>query len=372
MNKRTILFIFNFAFIVLSGFWLWASPAGEAGDGIAYPASCVDCHGDSPKYPLLGAALEYEASGHKNNGNSHYANGDGCQQCHTNEGFIEYVNTGKVEGYVNAPSQPGCFTCHNPHTTGDFSLRTTEPVKLANGKTFDIGAGNLCASCHQARGTPEELAVPTAANKVTSHWGAHHGPQADILAGTNAYEFAGKTYSNSKHSTLIKDGCSICHMSYPQGRYGLSPEIGGHTFSIVGEVHETETANVSACKSCHQDVSQVRGTEYFNITADKDYDLDGVVEPVQQEVVGLLEAFVNPEGTGYLQQFDPPFYKADGSWNQVSTGALRQTLEMAALYNYLFFLEDRSNGVHNPVYTVQVLYDTLKALDPAFDDSLRP
>jgi hypothetical protein len=35
-------------------------------------------------------------------------------------------------------------------------------------------------------------------------------------------------------------------------------------------------------------------------------------------------------------------------------------------------VEDRSLGVHNLTYTVQVLYDTLKALDPAFNDSLRP
>jgi hypothetical protein len=46
--------------------------------------------------------------------------------------------------------------------------------------------------------------------------------------------------------------------------------------------------------------------------------------------------------------------------------------QMAALYNYKLILEDRSRGVHNLTYTVEVLYDTLKALDPRFDDSLRP
>jgi len=35
-------------------------------------------------------------------------------------------------------------------------------------------------------------------------------------------------------------------------------------------------------------------------------------------------------------------------------------------------VEDRSRGVHNATYTIQVLYDTLKALDPKYDDSLRP
>ena len=59
--------------------------------------SCAACHGTTPEYPLLGARLGYDASGHKNNDNSYYANGAGCQICHTNEGFIDYVKTGKVD-----------------------------------------------------------------------------------------------------------------------------------------------------------------------------------------------------------------------------------------------------------------------------------
>jgi hypothetical protein len=64
-------------------------------------------------------------------------------------------------------------------------------------------------------------------------------------------------------------------------------------------------------------------------------------------------------------------YKEDGSWNQVSSGQ-RSKSEIAALYNYKFILEDRSKGVHNSKYTIQVLYDTLEALDPDFDTSKRP
>ena len=45
---------------------------------------------------------------------------------------------------------------------------------------------------------------------------------------------------------------------------------------------------------------------------------------------------------------------------------------VAALYNYKFVLEDRGNGVHNMTYAVQILMDSLKALDKNFDDSKRP
>jgi hypothetical protein len=45
---------------------------------------------------------------------------------------------------------------------------------------------------------------------------------------------------------------------------------------------------------------------------------------------------------------------------------------VAALYNYKFVLEDRSKGVHNTPYAVQLLMDSIKALDKSFDDSKRP
>lgn len=351
-----------------------ASSERESPQGMEALGTCVKCHGDLPEYPVRGAALEYESSGHATLGNSHYANGSGCQQCHTSEGFIEYTRTGTVdaEGYVRMPSQQGCFTCHTPHTTWDFSLRTVSAVKLANGATFDIGAGNLCASCHRARENAQEAVVPTAANQVRSFYGAHHGPQADILMGTNAYEFAGYEYSSSKHREIVRDSCAICHMSLPAGRYNLSPEVGGHSFNIVGEVHEAPVVNTSACINCHDNIAQIPGTELVNVMAEYDFDRDGETEPVQEEVLGLLARFVDPDGSGLLQNLDPPFYGPTGEFVTPRVDTIRPVTEMAALYNYKLILEDRSKGVHNSTYTIQILYDSIKALDPGFDNSLRP
>jgi hypothetical protein len=47
-------------------------------------------------------------------------------------------------------------------------------------------------------------------------------------------------------------------------------------------------------------------------------------------------------------------------------------LEMAALYNYKMISEDRSRGIHNAKYVIQILCDTIQALDPSFDVSRRP
>jgi hypothetical protein len=55
-----------------------------------------------------------------------------------------------------------------------------------------MGKGNLCANCHNSRYKATDLVKPVEANKVAGHWGAHHGPEADMLLGTNAYEYPGK------------------------------------------------------------------------------------------------------------------------------------------------------------------------------------
>jgi len=343
--------------------------------------SCAACHGSEPEYPLLGARLGYDTSGHKNNANSYYANGNGCQVCHTNEGFIDYVKTGTVDSdaYVAYPSQPNCVTCHTMHDTWDFSLRTAKPVKLADGSEFDTGSGNLCANCHQARRGVDSQVKAMEASSVSSHWGAHHGPQSDIVNGTNAYEFPGKRYSSSLHKDVLTDGCVTCHMSLPEGRYSSSPEVGGHSFNIAGEVHEAEQVNVSGCIGCHEGIGQLDGTDMFDYKAKADYDRDGTVEAVQMEVQGLLDALVNKNGTGYLQNTNPPMFEADaeatfhdlGKWAGSRSGSWSEA-EIGALWNYKLIVEDRSLGVHNATYTIQVLYDTLKALDPSLNDSLRP
>lgn len=353
-------------------------------------ATCMNCHGSTPKYPVLGAKLTYEHSAHKLNGNATYANGGGCQQCHTNEGFIEWTQKGKIDPatFVANPSQPGCMTCHAPHETGTMALRTTKAVTLVNKEEFDGGKGNLCASCHQSRSDAKAAVKDLPAKDVTARLGAHHGPQADMMVGTNAYQFPGKTYGSSDHYSSVDNTCVSCHMNLPKGRYSLSPEIGGHSMNLAGEVHEVETLNTSACVSCHKDMKQAPGTAswskfsdagvqwvgptaVFAVTASDDYDRDGKKEYVQDEVQGLMDLLVNPQGTGAMQT-KLAMYDAKGTYIGAKAAAPYTAAQVGALFNYRYVLEDRSRGIHNLTYTVQLLTDSIAALDPAFDTSARP
>ncbi len=343
-------------------------------------STCGGCHGGgNSEFSIQGVREGYINSGHylgyeMESKNAYYANGGGCQQCHTNEGFIEYVVNGSVDPdtHVEYPSQPGCFTCHDPHKTGNFGIRETPELVLANNVSVDLGEGNLCASCHRARNSADAIVKPLAADKLPSYWGPHHGPMADVFTGNSAYELPGKKYSNSGHTTSIGDACVTCHMSFPEGRYSLSSAVGGHSFNIVGEVHGAEKANISACITCHSEIKQVVGTDYFDYKV-KDYDTDGELEPLQMEVDGLLELLVSTDGSGLLQKLDPPIYKADGSYNWIrGNDSERLVEEVGALYNYKLIQEDKSHGIHNINYTVQILYDTIESLNPDFDTSKRP
>jgi hypothetical protein len=361
-----------FGWLALAGL-LFPLSAFSQSKAPAFPAGCTDCHGSDAKFPVRGVRSQYMTSGHRTLGNASYSNSEGCQRCHTNEGFIEYVKTGKADPkkVIANPSEIGCFTCHAPHDSGDFSLRKTSAVTLANGTVFDKGKGNLCASCHQA------LVLPKGEVRVRvipfSHWGAHHGPNSDMLLGTNAYEFPGKKYSKSPHAFLPQANCVTCHMTQPKGRYALAPNIGGHSMRLGGEVHEVPTINPAGCQGsgCHAQMKQVAGKHLFDKKAAADYDGDGSVEVVQEEVQGLLDKFVNKQGTGLLQTRANALYDAKGEF--IEKNKTEQPLEVVgALYDYKFVLEDGSKGVHNTKYAVQLLMDSLKSLDKNFDDSKRP
>jgi hypothetical protein len=355
-----------------------ASPAlaqaqkSQKSQKFVFPQACAACHGSETRYPVRGDRSQYLTSGHRILGHASYANSEGCQQCHTNEGFVEYVKNGKVDpkAVVASPSEIGCFTCHAPHDTGDFSLRKTSKVSLSNGEVYDRGKSNLCANCHRAIFTPKGEVKPRSI--PFDFWGAHHGPQSDMLLGTNAYEYPGKQYSKSAHSALADANCVACHKTQPSGRYALSPRIGGHSFRIAGEVNELPKVNNAGCLSsgCHAEMKQVAGKELFDRTAAADWDGDGKTETVQEEVQGLLERIINKQGTGLLQTMKDPLYDPKAAFIR---NKVQYPVEVVgALYNYKFVLEDGSRGIHNTKYAVQLLMDSIKALDPSFDDSKRP
>jgi hypothetical protein len=141
---------------------------------------------------------------------------------------------------------------------------------------------------------------------------------------------------------------------------------------LAGEVHERPTVIVAGCLSsgCHGEMKQVAGKDSYDRKPAADYDGNGKIESIQEEVQGLLHKIINGQGTGLLQTMKDPPYDAKGRFINSKT---QYPIEVvAALYNYKFVEEDGSQGIHNTAYAVQLLLDSIKALDKNFDDSKRP
>ena len=300
------------------------------------PSSCFECHSDTD-LSVLRAQTEWAESVHGEGETVFEGTNASCVRCHANEGFIQYVDDPARTTYVatTTPTNINCFTCHAPHSNGDFGLRVTAAVPMLNGESFDLGLGNTCTVCHQAR---RDVAVYiTSSNNINSRYGPHHGPQADLLLGTNGYEYADYTYTETPyHRTMNEDGCVNCHMR------NVAHLVGGHTFNVSAyNAEEDETIyNTGACVGCHTDWPEDL----------ENFDYNGV----QTEITGLLAelqtllfaaGFVNAEGTPVT-----------------ATG--RPADDAGAIWNFMFVgREDRSLGVHNPAYARDLLQSSIDYME---------
>ncbi len=86
----------------------------------------------------------------------------------------------------------------------------------------------------------------------------------------------------------------------------------------------------------------------FNRTAYGDYDGDGTVEGVQDEVQGLLDILA-----AELPKDDE---------GEVVFSAATTEAERAAMWNYQLVAKDGTLGIHNTAYAVQVLQKTYQQL----------
>jgi hypothetical protein len=166
----------------------------------------------------------------------------------------------------------------------------------------------------------------------SNRYGPHHGPQTDMLVGTNAMNY-GKVIPSSAHFEVLEDSCATCHMQTIASTNSAWLQAGGHTFSMVAS---NGAPAVGICVECHGNIKS------FDFPR-QDYDGDGVVEGVQTEVKGLLAK---------LQTLLPPIGNPP---EEVLINNKWTRQQLRAGYNYLFVVEDGSYGIHNLAYTVGLL-----------------
>lgn len=310
-------------------------PPGEDGENASN--QCGTCHDVSTD--VKARQVQWAESKHATGGNFE-RNDAGCAGCHTNEGFLNVVENGNTNMVATeSPEHPtmiGCRTCHQVHETftpEDWQLTATEPVELivGDGTPADMGKGNVCASCHQAR-NPEPLPVPGEGDVTINspYWGPHHGPQTNMIAAQGGVEFDGKlSYSQGPHSDM-DGGCVTCHMAEPYG-----DQAGGHNMSMTYAYHGHDAPLTSGCKECHEG---------------KDFNFNyGNVQTETGELLTELRGKLINSGV-----MDSTDHAVPGTHSVENAGAL---------YNYLFVKEDFSLGVHNPNYAKALLENSIGKLD---------
>jgi hypothetical protein len=287
------------------------------------PLTCFECHSDDETF-LVSAEAQWANSMHAS-GHNIDRNYSPCSGCHTSEGFKLRV-AGESPGSVTNPTAIHCFTCHAPHTDGNFNLRVTAAQELQDGTSVDIGGGNICIMCHQSRRDVNTYVADKV--ELSEHWGPHHGPQGDMYFASNGYEYEGYDYEPFIfHLSLADDGCLDCHFKSTSNYV-----VGGHSFNMLAMGAEEPIYNVGGCNVCHLTF--------------EDFSYKTIQDSVAT-MAAVLEGLLEDAGLW-----------GDGEPLEVETSAD----SAGAVWNYLFVEEDRSEGIHNSKYALGLLESAIMYL----------
>ena len=313
-----------------------AGPQGDPGQVMtAADLTCTECHNDTAIITSKKASWQESLHGQgvafiEEGGNK------SCAFCHSGSVFSQSVAEGKnfsqVESGDANPTHQDCRTCHQIHVTytgEDWALETEAPVTtVTSGATFDGGAGNLCANCHQARRYMANFAAKDAAGVVipdkftpTARFNTHYSVQVDTLLGTvDVNEALGVEGKEAAHYSKVEDTCVGCHMG--------GGETANHRF----------LPQVATCAECHTDAES--------------FDIDGKVTAFEEKVAALHDALI---AKGLMTE------NADGTVSNVLDLQLDPP-QAAALFVYHLIEEDGSDSIHNPAYFNDLVDASLEAL----------
>ena len=157
----------------------------------------------------------------------------------------------------------------------------------------------------------------TAIVYVHSHYGPHHGPQANFINGLGGYEFRSDLSVKGAHQSGAD--CVSCHM------HAGGTDTGGHSWTV----------GIEACTSCHSDAT--------------DFDVHGGVTEIEGLLADLeaaLKAANMLDEDGHA--IEDVSYQADS---------------VGALWNFLLVEEDASTGIHNPAYTKALLNNSISVFN---------
>jgi hypothetical protein len=299
-------------------------------DGVDGNVTCGACHSDAD---FEMKRQQFAMAKHTVGEWVAYAGGRAsCAKCHSHEGFVAFAEGFDGQDIAN-PSPWECATCHGIHQAfevEDYALRLSEPVDaifddtvtflLKGNNAMDlVGGSNLCANCHQSRRSGPD-ATETTFTITSTHWGPHHGPQANTVYGAGFSEIVGTSAYPAAGSNFHLDAsCVGCHMA----PFDADEGEGGHSF----------IPSLAACNVCH---------------ATLDFDYGGLQTEVEEYLIELRDLLIV---AGLVAGDDVDgYHPVPGTY---------PTAQAQAAFNWIGLDEDRSLGAHNPRYIVPLLKNSI-------------
>lgn len=295
-----------------------------------------------------------------------------CARCHSTPGYQDFLGVdGSDFGSVDAPAATGtvinCDGCHNsvaPHLTA-----VTFPSGV---EVTDLNESARCMVCHQGRASSvsvtsaiEQAGLTDSPNEVSADLrfiNIHYYAAAASLYGSEVhggYEFDGQGYQMRFRHVEGVDTCVDCH----------NP----HTLQV----------QIETCTTCHEDVEDAGDLREIRMQGSMiDYDGDGdiregiagEIETLQETLYAAIQAYASEvAGTGIIyDEHSYPYYFIDTNGNGEADedeingdngfNAFTPRL-LQATYNYQVTKKDPGNFAHNAKYHIELLYDSINALN---------
>ena len=307
------------------------TPIARTVDTTPHAQQCQGCHGPSAAH----AANDYDPASRPNLNLP--LSGATCAACHASI-YRDWQTSG----------HPGCPTCHEPHQLTGFPAQvrstlysTNDFVSPLSTTTFNPSI-NLCGQCHNDHGSSWTI-TSAPPSKM---------PQYNMLLGTVGELDSGPAqYDPSYHAIHITNQCVGCHMQGTPAGSPSQPATTGHTFAVD---------NYAVCAGCHGSSANASNLVVL---------VGGFIANQIQTLHDSLNRWAITKAPAILGTYQ----YGTRAWEYTIPGALSpggpgpnareqnlifdsaSNIQRARFNLYLVYY-DGSLGVHNPNYSIELLY----------------
>ncbi len=283
-----------------------------------------------------------------------------CSVCHSGEGFRAFHGLdGSEPGVPDEPIPTGgvvdCGTCHNP------GLAEIKEITFPSGLSHPVqGVEAACMTCHQGRtaGITVEKAIDgkslDEADGELRFVNPHYATAAATWLGGYGgagYHYQGQDYSGRFFHAQPVSTCNSCHdphsleiefepcMTCHQGESPADIRIARQSYDGSGDTDKGIKSDIEANAAMLLDMIRTYAEEVIEV-------------PIIYDGHSYPYFFADANGDGAVDQSEG----SSVAYNAWSPRLLR------AAYNWKLVTADPGAFAHNPVYSLELLYDSMADL----------